>query len=165
MNQSKFRQWVARYIALAVMVLVTSLWAFWAVRAMVYQGWWDAWYFRLPYLAPVVVGLGLTLIMVARPRAGGWLTIVIGGALTAFWCYTLVTAGLGLSEILNILPFSGLLVVAGALSCVDGHYRKRLRSEEASLPTKEQLPRRLRYVLAIALPLLVRYWWPSSLQS
>ncbi len=155
MNHSKCRHQIAGYIALAVMVLVTSLWAFWAVRAMVYQGWWDAWYFRLPYLAPVVVGLGLTLIMVARPRAGGCLTIVIGGALTAFWSYTLVTAGLGLSEILNILPFSGLLVVAGALSYVDGHYRKRLSSEEGTTPTNERLPRKLRYILAVALPLLV----------
>ena len=155
MNRSKFNHRVAGYIALGVMVLVTSLWAFWGVRAMSYQGWWDAWYFRLPYLAPAVVGLGLTLIMIARPRAGGWLTIVIGGAFTAWWCYTLVTAGLGLSQILSILPFSGLLVVAGVLSVVDGHYRQRLRSEEGSVPTKERLPRKLRYVLAIALPLLV----------
>jgi rhamnogalacturonyl hydrolase YesR len=155
MNHSKSNHRVAGYIALAVMVAVTSLWVFWAVRAMVYQGWWDAWYFRLPYVAPAVVGLGLTLIMIARPRAGGWLTLVIGGALTAWWSYTLVTAGLGPTEILNILPFSGLLVVAGALSVVYGHYRKRLRSEEASVPTREQLPRKLRYVLAIALPLLV----------
>jgi len=155
MSRARFNHRVAAYIALAVMILVTSLWAFWAVRAMVYQGWWDAWYFRLPYLAPAVVGLGLTLIMIARPRAGGWLTIVIGGALTAWWCYTLVTAGLGLSEILSILPFSGLLVIAGVLSFVDGHYRQQLRSKEASVPTKERLPRRLRYVLPIALPLLV----------
>jgi rhamnogalacturonyl hydrolase YesR len=155
MNRSKFRHCIAGYIALALMVLVTSLWAFWAVRAMVYQGWWDAWYFRLPYFVPAAVGLGLTLIMIARPRAGGWLTIVIGGAFAGWWSYTLVTAGLGLSQILNILPFSGLLVVAGVLSIVDGHYRQRLHSEEGPAPTKERLPRKLRYVLAIAVPLLV----------
>jgi hypothetical protein len=155
MNRWKFKHWVAGYIALAVMVLVTSLWIFWAVRAMSYQGWWEAWYFRLPYLAPAIVGLGLTLIMVARPRAGGWLTIVIGGAFTAWWWHTLVTAGLTLGQVLSILPFSGLLVVAGVLSFVDGHYRQRLRSEEGRVPPKEWLPRKLRYVLAIALPLLV----------
>jgi hypothetical protein len=155
MNRSKFNHRVLGYIALGVMALVTSLWAFWAVRAMVYQGWWDAWYFRLPYLAPAVVGLGLTLIMIARPRAGGWSTIVIGGALTAWWCYTLVTAGVGLNEILNILPFSGLLVIAGALSAVDGHYRQRSHSEEGNVPANERLPRRLGYVLAFAVPLLV----------
>jgi hypothetical protein len=155
MNRWKLRHWVAGYIALGVMVLVTSLWAFWGVRAMSYQGWWDAWYFRLPYLAPAIVGLGLTLIMVARPRAGGWVAIAIGGAFAAWWSYTLVTAGLGLSQILNILPFSGLLVVAGVLSVVDGHYRQQLRSEEGSAPAKERLPRKLRYVLAMAVPLLV----------
>jgi hypothetical protein len=155
MNRSKFKHSVAGYIALAVMVLATSLWAFWAVRAMSYQGWWDAWYFRLPYLAPAVVGLGLTLIMIARPRAGGWLAIVIGGAFTGWWSYALVTAGLGLSQILNILPFSGLLVVAGVLSFVDGHYRHRLRSAEENVPTEERFPRKLRYILAIAVPLLV----------
>jgi rhamnogalacturonyl hydrolase YesR len=155
MNRWKFRHWVAGYIALAVMVLITSLWTFWAARAMSYQGWWEAWYFRLPYLAPAIVGLGLTLIMVARPRAGGWLIIVIGGAFTGWWWHTLVTAGLALSQVLNILPFSGLLAVAGVLSVVDGHYRQRLRSEEGQVPSKEWLPRKLRYVLAIALPLLV----------
>ena len=155
MNRWKFKHWFAGYIALAVMVLVTSLWTFWGVRAMCYQGWWEAWYFRLPYLAPAIVSLGLTLIMLARPRAGGWLIIVIGGAFTAWWWRILVTTGLTLSQVLSILPFSGLLVVAGVLSLVDGHYRQRLRSEEGRVPPKEWLPRKLRYVLAIALPLLV----------
>jgi hypothetical protein len=156
MNHWKFKHWVAGYIALAVMVLVTSFWTFWAVRAMSYQGWWEGWYFRLPYLAPSIVGLGLTLIMIARPRAGGLLTIVIGGAFTAWWWWQIsITAGLTLSNVLATLPFSGLLVVAGALSLVDGHYRPRLRSEEGPVPSKEWLPRKLRYVLAIALPLLV----------
>jgi rhamnogalacturonyl hydrolase YesR len=155
MNHSKFKHPVAGYIALGLMVLVTSLWAFWAARAMSYQGWWEAWYFRLPYIAPAVVALGLTLIMVARPRAGGWLAIVAGGASAGWWSYTLVAAGLGPSEVLNILPFSGLIVVAGALSFVDGHYRQRLRSEQGSVPPKERLPRKLRYVSAVAVPLLV----------
>ena len=156
MNHWKFKHWVAGYIALAVMVLVTSFWTFWAVRAMSYQGWWEGWYFRLPYLAPGIVGLGLTLIMIARPRAGGLLIIVIGGAFTAWWWWQIsITAGLTLSNVLTTLPFSGLLVVAGALSLVDGHYRPRLRSEEGPVPSKEWLPRKLRYVLAIALPLLV----------
>jgi len=156
MNRRKFEHWVAGYIGLAVMALVTSLWTFWGVRAMSYQGWWEAWYFRLPYLAPAIVGLGLTLIMVARPRAGGCLVIVIGGAFTGWWWWLIsVTAGLTLSQALSVLPFSGLLVVAGVLSLVDGHYRRRLRSEEGWSPSKEWLPRKLRYVLAIGLPLLV----------
>jgi len=156
MNHWKFKHWVAGYIAVAVMVLVTSFWTFWAVRAMSYQGWWEGWYFRLPYLVPAIVGLGLTLIMIARPRAGGLLIIVIGGAFTAWWWWQIsITAGLTLSNVLTTLPFSGLLVVAGALSLVDGHYRPRLRSEEGPVPSKEWLPRKLRYVLAIALPLLV----------
>ena len=155
MNRSKFKHRFAGYIALAVMVLVTSLWTFWAVRAMCYQGWWEAWYFRLPYLAPAIMCLGLTLIMLARPRAGGALIIVVGGAFTGWWFNSLATAGLATTQVLTILPFSGLLVVAGALSLVDGHYRQRLRCEEGRVPSKEWLPRRLRYVLAIALPLLV----------
>jgi rhamnogalacturonyl hydrolase YesR len=147
---------LAGYIALAVMILVTSFWTFWGVRAMCYQGWWEAWYFRLPYLAPAIVGLGLTLIMVARPRAGGSLVIVIGGALTVWWWWQIsLTAGLTPDKVLTTLPFSGLSVVAGVLSLVDGHHRQRLRSEEGQVLSKEWLPRRLRYVLAIALPLLV----------
>ena len=109
MNHWKFKHWVAGYIALAVMVLVTSFWTFWAVRAMSYQGWWEGWYFRLPYLVPAIVGLGLTLVMIARPRAGGLLIIVIGGAFTAWWWWQIsITAGLTLSNVLTTLPFSGL---------------------------------------------------------
>jgi rhamnogalacturonyl hydrolase YesR len=159
MNRWKFKHWVAGYIALALMVLVTSLWTFWGVRAMCCQGWWgwwEAWSFRVLYLAPAIVCLGLTLIMLARPRAGGWLIIVIGGAFTGWWWWLIsVTVGLTLSGALSVLPFSGLLVVGGVLSLVDGHYRQRLRSEERPLPSKERVPRKLRYVLAIALPLLV----------
>jgi rhamnogalacturonyl hydrolase YesR len=156
MNRWEFKHSFAGYIALALMVLVTSLWTFWGVRAMCYQGWWEAWYLRLPYFALAIVGLGLTLIMVARPRAGGCLIIVIGGAFTAWWLWRIsITAGLTLSDVLSVLPFSGLLVVAGVLSLVDGHYRQRLRSEEGWVPSKEWLPRKLRYVLAIAFPLLV----------
>jgi hypothetical protein len=155
MDRWEFKHSFVGYIALALMVLVTSLWTFWGVRAVCYQGWWEAWYLRLPYFALAIVCLGLTLIMIARPRAGGWLIIVIGGAFTAWWWWRIsVTAGLGLSQILNILPFSGLLVVAGMLSLVDGHYRQRLRAEEGRVPSKEWLPRKLRYILAIALPLL-----------
>jgi len=154
MNRREFRHRLAGYIALTLMVLVTSLWTFWGVRAMCYQGWWEAWYFRVPYLAPAIVCLGMTLIMLARPRAGGWLIIVIGGAFTAWWSYMLVTAGLT-SQVLSVLPFSGLLVVAGVLSFVDGRYRQRSRSEEGRLPSKEWVRPKLRYVLAIALPLLV----------
>lgn len=154
MGRWKFKHWFAGYIALAVMVLVTSLWTFWGVRAMCYQGWWEAWYFRLPYLAPAIVCLGLTLIMLARPRAGGCLIIVVGGAFTAWWWHILATAGLT-GRVLSIVLFSGLLVVAGVLSLVDGHYRQWLRSEEGGAPSKEWLRPKLRYVLAIALPLLV----------
>jgi len=156
MNRSEFKHNLADYIALAVMVLVTSLWTFWVVRAMCYQGWWDAWYVRLIYLAPAIMGLGLTLIMIARPRAGGWLIIAVGGAFTGWWWWLIsVNTGLTLSDALGVLPFSGLLVVAGVLSVVDGHYRRRLRSEEGHLPSKERLPRKLRYVLAILIPLVV----------
>jgi hypothetical protein len=156
MNRWKFKHRLTGYSALAVMVLVTGFWTFWAVRAMCYQGWWEGWYFRLPYLVPAIVGLGLTLVMIARPRAGGLLTLVIGGAFTAWWWWQIsLTAGLTLSKVLTTLPFSGLLVVAGVLSFVDGHYRHRLRSEEGLLPSKERLPRKLRYILAIALPVLV----------
>ncbi len=156
MGRWKFKHWFAGYIALAVMVLITSLWTFWGVRAMCYQGWWEVWYVRLLYLAPAIVCLGLTLIMLTRPRAGGWLIIVIGGAFTGWWWWQIsVTAGLNPSNVLSMLPFSGLLVVAGVLSLVDGHYRQRLRSEEGWSPSKEWLPRKLRYVLAIGFPLLV----------
>jgi hypothetical protein len=94
--------------------------------------------------------------MVARPRAGGSLVIVIGGALTVWWWWQIsLTAGLTPDKVLTTLPFSGLSVVAGVLSLVDGRHRQRLRSEEGQVLSKEWLPRRLRYVLAIALPLLV----------
>ena len=94
--------------------------------------------------------------MLSRPRAGGWLIIVIGGAFTGWWWWQIsVTDGLNLGNVLSTLPFSGLSVVAGVLSFVDGHYRRRLYSEEGQLPSKGWLSRKLRYILTIAVPLLV----------
>jgi rhamnogalacturonyl hydrolase YesR len=156
MNRWEFKHRLAGYIALAVMVVVTSLWTFWGVRAMCYGGWWELWILRLPYFVPAIVFLGLTLIMLARTRAGDCAIIVIGGAFTGWWWWLIsVNTGLTLSDALSVLPFSGLSVVAGVLSLVDGHYRQRLRSEEGWVASKEWLPRKVRYVLAIGVPVVV----------
>ena len=71
------------YAGTGMLILVTSLWTFWGVGEMYYEGWWGVWSNRLPYLVPTLVCLALTLSVLTWPRIGGWLIIAVGGAFTA----------------------------------------------------------------------------------
>ncbi len=154
MNRWELKRRLPGYIGIGLMILTTSLWMYWGVGEMYYQGWWGPWFVRLLYLVPGVVCLGLTLIVLKWSRIGGWLMIVIGGAFTAWWWGISASRELlTLGRLLCMLPLSGLLVVAGVLFLFEGHYRQRLRSEGWT-PPKKWLRRNLRYILSIGLPLL-----------
>lgn len=58
-------------IAASLMILVTLVWTFWGSAELYHEGWWGAWYNRLPYLVPTLVCLIPTLIGISWPRAGG----------------------------------------------------------------------------------------------
>jgi len=155
MSRWKFKGNLIGYFAMGLLVLATSLWVFWGVVGMYREGWWDAWYYRVIYLLPGAVCLGLTLLALLRPRIAGWLITTIGAAFTAWWWwYISVTVGLTLERLLVTFPISGMLVVAGISFIVDGFRRVRLPSE-ASPPSEKWFYRNMRYLLAIGLPLLL----------
>jgi len=54
MTRTEFRRRLPGYMATGLVVLATALWTFWGVGEMYYEGWWGAWYNRLPYLVPAL---------------------------------------------------------------------------------------------------------------
>ena len=109
------------YIGTGLLILATSLWTFWGVGEMYYEGWWGAWSNRLPYLVPPLVCLVIALLVLTWPRVGGWLIIAVGGVFTAWWFWrTAVTTGLTVGKTLGMLPASGLLVAVGILFLFEG---------------------------------------------
>jgi len=163
MTRTEFRRRLPGYMATGLVILATALWTFWGVGEMYYEGWWGAWYNRLPYLVPAAVCLALTLTVLTWPRFGGWLIILIGGAFTAWrWWRQACLGGLTLSWMLGWFPISGLLVVIGVLFLFEGRYRRQRRAQGWAPPEKPALSlskgwlrRNRRYIVALTPPLLV----------
>ena len=73
MNLWNLRPKLPGYVARSLLVLLTTLWTVGGVGETYYEGWWGAWYNRLPYLVVPMVFLVLTAIALASPEAGSWL--------------------------------------------------------------------------------------------
>jgi len=157
MAHSKFRRRLPGYVAAGLMILVASLWTYWGVAEMYYEGWGLPFPEPLFYLIPAAICMLLTLLALTWPLAGGWVLIIGGAAFTAWWVRLAAGRGwLSLRWILGVFPVSGLLIVVGLLFLLEG--RRRRRAKEESPPKswlRRNLRRNLRYVLAIGVPLLV----------
>jgi hypothetical protein len=154
MNRSQFLRKLPGYVGTGLLVVTTTLWTFWGVGEMYYEGWWGAWHNRLPYLGPPALCLALTWIALTWPRIGGGLILLIGGTFTAWrWARQAQLGGLTLRWMLGWFPISGLLVVVGVLFVLEGRYRQQRRAE-GRRPPVGWLGRNLRYVIAFAPPLL-----------
>lgn len=155
MTGTEFKHRLPGYIATGLVILTTSFWTFWGAGEMYYEGWWGAWYNRLPYLVPAAVCLAFTLMALTWPRFGGWLIILMGGAFTAWrWWRQVYLGGLTLSWMLGWFPISGLLVVTGVLFIFEGGYRRQ-RGVQGWAPPESWLRRNRRYIVALTPPLLV----------
>jgi len=155
MRRWQFKSKLIDYFATGLLILATSLWIFWGVRGIYYGGWWNAWHYRLLYLLPGAVSLGLTLLALSRPRIAGWLIAIMGGAFTTYWWwYISVNIGLTLERLLVMFPISGILVIAGVFVIIGGR-RRALLSAKPLLPLKQWFYRNRSYMLAIGLPLLL----------
>jgi hypothetical protein len=113
---------------------------------MYHEGWWGAWYNRLPYLVPIAVTLIPTLVAFRWPIVGGILIILIG-------TFALFFFG-------NDVAFIGLAIaLVGVAFLVDGLIKRRATGGQP--PVEEKGPpapwwrRHWRYVLAIGAPLIV----------
>ncbi len=152
MSEPRWRERWPGYVATSLLVLVTTLWVFWGVSEMFYEGWWGAWYNRLPYLVPGIVCLLITFLTLAWPRAGGWLLIAIGGGFTAWWWgMAALRHNLTWRRALGQLPVSGLLVLVGLLFLRHAALRRR----EQRAPDVRWWQRNRRYLIALGIPLLV----------
>ena len=155
MRRSGLKPRLPGYIATGLLTLATTLWTFWGVGEMYYEGWWGAWTNRLPYLVPATVCLAFTLVALTWPCAGGWLILLVGGAFTAWrWIMQARLGGLTVGWMLGWFPVSGVLVIVGALFFLEARYRRQRRAGGWT-PPRHWLRRNLRYVVALTPPLLI----------
>jgi len=61
-----------------LMIAFSTLWTYWGIAEMFHEGWWGAWYIRLPYLVPIAATLIPTLISFRWPIIGGGIITFIG---------------------------------------------------------------------------------------
>ena len=61
MALNELKQRIPGFIALGILITLTTLWTYWGVGEAYYEGWWGAWYNPLPYVALPVVMLVITL--------------------------------------------------------------------------------------------------------
>jgi hypothetical protein len=142
------------YVATSLIALTTTLWTFWGMGEMYYEGWWGAWHNRLPYLGLPAICIAFTLVALTWPRLGGWVIVVAGAAFTAWrWSKQAQLGTLTIKWMLDWFPISGLLVVVGLLFLLEGRYRQRRRAAGWTPPGR-WLRRNLRYIVAFAPPVL-----------
>jgi hypothetical protein len=80
MALNDLKQRIPGYIALGLLITLTTFWTYWGVGEAYYEGWWGAWYNRVIYLIPAVVLLALTIVGIRWPRKGGWTIVIVGVA-------------------------------------------------------------------------------------
>jgi len=151
-------------LAYAMLLVATCLWIFWGTAEMFHEGWWGPWSVRLPYLVPGGVCFALLALAAARPRAGGWVLIAVGGSFTAWWWFRSIKAGTGPVALLTMLPVSVFVALSGVLLLFEAGRRRGGRVGRAPTATTWWLRNRL-YVIVLGVPLLVMaatvaYWLP-----
>jgi hypothetical protein len=154
MAYARFRYRLPGYLAAGLLAIATLLWTFWGVGEMYYEGWWGAWYNRLPYLVPPAICVGFALVALTRPRLGGWIILLLGGAFTLWRWILQAQAGLLTWQwAISWVPASGVLVIVGALFLLEGRYRWQRRTMGWT-PLVLRPHRHLRYVVVLAPSLL-----------
>ena len=150
----KFRHRLPGYLATGLLTLATTLWTFWGVGEMYYEGWWGAWYNRLPYLGPPTICVAFALVALTWPRLGGWIILLLGGAFTTWrWMRQAQLGLLTWQWMLGWFPVSGVLVIVGILFLLEAGHRRQ-RQAQGWTPPRLWVRRNLRYVVALAPPLL-----------
>jgi hypothetical protein len=129
------------WIASVLMIFFTTIWTYWGIGEMYHEGWWGAWYNRLPYLAPIAVTLIPTLVSFRWPVVGGSLIITIG--LFALFFFGNDVAIIGLA-----------IALVGIAFLVDGLVKRRVEPEDET-PSLPWWRSRWRYLLAIGAPVIV----------
>lgn len=157
------------FIAMGIIVLVTSMWTLWGMGEMYYEGWGLPFPTPLRYLLPAAEILSLAMVAATWPRVGGSLLILGGTGFSVWWIHLAAARGwLRLSWIVGTLfPLAGAVVLVGVLFLFEGRHRRQLRAE-GWVPPASWLRRNCRYWLMLGAPLLVAlgattYWAPLLL--
>ena len=150
MDRSRFGRRLPGYIGLGLLSLLTTLWTFWGVGEMYYEGWWGGWHNRLPYLVPGTVLLIFAAVTITWPRMGGWALIILGGTVFVWWWNKVEFAWDGL---LVAFMLGGLAALTGVLFLFEARHQQHLRVEGWT-PAARWFRRNLRYVAALTGPLL-----------
>ncbi len=124
-----------------LMIFFTVFWAYWGTNEMYHEGWWGAWYNRLPYLAPLVAVLIPSLLAFRWPVAGGSLILLIGGFALFFFSSDVAYIGLAIA-------------LVGVAFITDGILKRRLPVAEKTTSSPWWL-RHWRYLALLVAPLIV----------
>jgi hypothetical protein len=150
-----FRYKYPGYIATGLLALATSLWAFWGVGEMYFEGWWGLWTNRLPYLVPVAICWTFAMFALSWPRLGGWIIFLIGGAFTAWrWILQARLGGLTWDWMLGWFPISAIFILIGTLFLLDGRNRRQQHVAGWKHPS-QWWRRNLRYLIVYIPSVLV----------
>jgi len=129
------------WAASILMIFFSAVWTYWGVAEMYHEGWWGAWYNRLPYLVPIVVTLGPTLLAFRWPIVGG-ITIAAIGVFALFFFD-------------NDVAFIGLAIaLLGGAFVVDGFVKRRAGPQDRP-DTVPWWRRQWRYRLALGIPAII----------
>jgi len=156
MCASNSRSRLPGILAAGFVILTTTLWAFWGISELYYEGWGLPFPEPLAYLVPAAACLAFSLLALRWPRFGGWVLIVCGTAFTAWWWTMSIrrSGGFSLLNLLSLFPLSALLILTGVLFLLEGRDRRR-RREAGWTPSPVWWRRNLGYLLVIGIPLLV----------
>ncbi len=142
-------------IAIALLLVTTSLWMFWGTMEMFYEGWGLPFPQPLAYLIPAAICLLLSAVAVTWPLIGGGIIMVIGGAFTVWWIGNNISAyGFDLGRLLTLFPVSGMLIIIGVLFLFEDRFRKQ-RASAGWTPPPQWYRRHFRYLVAIGIPLAI----------
>lgn len=151
-------------VATVLMAAIASLWVFWSLGELFYEGWGTPLPGPLMYLIPGALAMGLCLAALRWPLFGGIAMLLIGAWFGFNWVGSSIRAGVTGWDLLVRFLLSGMVAVIGLLFLYDAWYRRKRLEEGWAAPSSWWL-RNLRYlvVLAPAAVILVGsvvYWLP-----
>ena len=153
--KAHFKQRWPGIVGMGLMTLITTLWMFWSMEEMYYEGWWGGWKVRLAYLIPGMVCWLLLVLAVWQPRIGGWALVLVGTGFTIWWWGPEALRGtLTLERVLSQAPMCAAIAGVGVLFLLEGRWRRQ-REALGWQPAGRWVLRNLHWAAAVGAPLVV----------
>lgn len=118
------------WVATSLIILTTSLWTFWGISELYYEGWGLPFPQPLAYLIPAAICLAFALLALGWPRLGGWL-LMLGGTAFTIWWWGMAWRRFGGPDgtltptaVLSTIPLSAFLILTGGLFLLEARYRR-----------------------------------------